>query len=220
MTATAVLAERTSAPGAGQVTATGPVLWLVRHGETTWNARGLAQGHRDEAVLTRRGVRQAWAIAGYLCGQPIRTLYSSDLRRAMQTAAPAASLFGLPVIRDARLRERCLGIREGGPSAAISAADTGLREGRVANPDTRPSGGESLRDFYRRVAAFASDIIQAPLPGDAVIITHGGTLRMLRACLASVPVERMSWGPVANGCIVRLVVPAGPANESARRQHR
>jgi 2,3-bisphosphoglycerate-dependent phosphoglycerate mutase len=217
MTGTAVLEDRKPADGAGQATATGPVLWLVRHGESTWNALGLAQGHRDEALLTRRGMRQAWTVAGHLCDQPIRTLYASDLRRAMQTAAPLASVLGLPVIRDARLRERCLGTREGGPSAAISAADTGLREGRVADPDARPPGGESLREFYRRVAAFASDITPAPLPGDAVVIAHGGTLRMLRACLASVPVERMRWDPVANGCIVRLVVPAGSAHESTRR---
>jgi 2,3-bisphosphoglycerate-dependent phosphoglycerate mutase len=218
MTATAVREDRWPANGSDQTTAAGPVFWLVRHGQTTWNALGLAQGQRDEAVLTRRGMRQAWAVAGHLCDQPVRALYASDLRRAMQTAAPLASVLGLPVIRDARLRERCLGTREGGLLAAISAADTGLREGRVADPDARPSGGESLRDFYRRAAAFASDITRPPpLSGDAVVIAHGGTLRMLRACLASVPVERISWDPVANGCIVRLVVPAGSAHESTRR---
>jgi 2,3-bisphosphoglycerate-dependent phosphoglycerate mutase len=220
MTATAVPEAGNLLTGAGEDTPIGPVLWLVGHGETTWNALGLAQGHRDEAVLTRRGVRQAWTVAGHLCDQPVRALFASDLRRAMQTAAPLASLLGLPVIRDARLRERCLGTHEGGPLAAICAADTSIREGRVADPDARPSGGESLRDFYRRVAAFAGDITRPPLPGDAVVIAHGGTLRMLRACLASVPVERMSWDPVASGCIVRLVVPAGSAHESTRRQHR
>jgi 2,3-bisphosphoglycerate-dependent phosphoglycerate mutase len=217
MAATAVLEDREPADGAGQATAAGPVLWLVRHGETTWNALGLAQGHRDEAVLTRRGMRQAWVVAGHLCDQPIRALFASDLRRAMQTAAPLASVLGLPVIRDARLRERCLGTLEGGPSAAISATDTGLREGLVADPDARPPGGESLREFYQRVAAFASDITRPPLSGDAVVIAHGGTVRLLRAGLASVPVERVRWDPVANGCIVRLVVPSGSAYESTRR---
>ncbi len=36
-----------------------PALWLVRHGESTWNIAGLAQGHNDEAELTERGLRQA-----------------------------------------------------------------------------------------------------------------------------------------------------------------
>ena len=39
------------------------VLWLVRHGESTWNTLGLAQGHCDQARLTRLGQRQAWAVA-------------------------------------------------------------------------------------------------------------------------------------------------------------
>jgi len=207
--------------GADQATATGPVLWLVRHGETTWNALGLAQGHDDEAVLTRRGVRQAWMVAGHLCDRPIRTLYASDLRRALQTAAPLASVLGLPVIPDARLRERCLGALEGGASAGISAADTGLREGRVTDPDARPAAGESLRDLYRRVAAFTGDLTWSLLSGDVAVIAHGGTLRVLRACLGSVPVERMRWDPVANACILRLAVSsAGAAHEPTRRQHR
>jgi 2,3-bisphosphoglycerate-dependent phosphoglycerate mutase len=220
MTATALLTAEKPA-GTDRAAAAGRVLWLVRHGETTWNALGLAQGQRDEAVLTRRGMRQASIVAGHLCDQPIRTLYASDLHRALQTAAPLASVLGLSVIRDARLRERCLGTLEGGLLAGISAADTGLREGRVADPDARPSGGESLRDLYRRVAAFAADITRSPLSGDVAVIAHGGTLRMLRACLASVPVERVRWDPVANGCILRLTLaPAGSANESRRRSHR
>jgi histidine phosphatase superfamily protein (branch 1) len=40
------------------------VVWLVRPGESPWNAAGLAQGHCDQARLTRCGVRQAWDVAG------------------------------------------------------------------------------------------------------------------------------------------------------------
>jgi broad specificity phosphatase PhoE len=218
MTANPVLTGDRPTDGADQATATGPVLWLVRHGETTWNALGLAQGHDNEAALTRRGVRQAWMVAGHLCDQPIRTLYASDLRRALQTAAPLASVLRLPVIPDARLRERCLGTLEGTASASISATDTGLHEGGVAYPDARPTGGESLRDLYRRVAACAGDIRWSLLCGDVAVIAHGGTLRVLRAYLSSVAVEQMRWDPVANGCIERLAIaPAGSAHEPTRR---
>ena len=197
------------------------MLWLVRHGETTWNSLGLAQGHRDEAVLTPLGLVQAEAVAGQLRDQPIRALYSSDLRRARQTAAPLASVLRLPVIYDARLRERSLGSLEGGASADLSAADTGLREGRVADPDARPAGGESLRDLYWRVAAFTGDITQSLLSGDVAVIAHGGTLRVLRAHLGCTPVERMRWDPVANGCILRFTLPsAGSGHPTMRRQPR
>ena len=191
----------------------GPELWLVRHGESTWNVLGLVQGHCDQARLTRRGTLQAGAVAADLGARPIGTLYVSDLRRALQTAAPLAAALGRPVIRDARLRERCLGVLEGTGLAALSAAASGLRGPRVADPDARPEGGESLRDFYRRVAAFAADLAarQAGGPdvpaGDIAVVAHGGTLRMLIAWLHRVPVEEMGWEPLGNGCIRRF--PAG-----------
>ncbi len=211
---TAVLAPGGTTP----LVSRAPALWLVRHGETTWNELGRAQGHRDEAVLTDRGVRQARMVARHLGGQPIRALYASDLRRALQTAAPLASALRLPVIPDARLRERCLGTLEGSAFAGISAADTGLLEGRVADPDARPAGGESVRDLYRRVAAFSGDVTRSLRSGDVVVIAHGGTVRVLRAYLDSVPVERMRWDPLANGCILRLAVtPAGSSHETTRR---
>ena len=66
-------------------------LWLIRHGQSTWNVRGLAQGHCDEARLTVRGEQQAAELAAELRTQNIRTLYASDLRRALETAAPLAA---------------------------------------------------------------------------------------------------------------------------------
>jgi broad specificity phosphatase PhoE len=183
------------------------VLWLVRHGETTWNTRGLAQGHNDQARLTERGFRQAWAVVGQLCDRPIGALYASDLHRASQTAAPLASVLGLTVRRDARLRERCLGILEGTATATLPGTFTGLGAGRVADPDARPPGGESLRDFYQRVAGFLDDLAAGDLAGAAAeiaVVAHGGTLRMLTACVGGVPVRDMSWEPLGNGCILRV----------------
>lgn len=134
------------------------VLWLVRHGESTWNTLGLAQGHCDQARLTRQGQRQARAVAAQLRDRPVGALYASDLRRALETAAPLAEVTGLEVTRDARLRERCLGVLEGAATAAIGPAANGLRGDQVVEPDARPDGGESLREFYRRVAGFADEL--------------------------------------------------------------
>jgi 2,3-bisphosphoglycerate-dependent phosphoglycerate mutase len=188
------------------------VVWLVRHGESTWNVACLAQGHCDQARLTQRGVRQAWGVVGRLCDRPIGALYASDLHRALATAAPLASVLGLAVARDARLRERCLGDLEGAATAAVTPAVSGISANRVVDPDARPPGGESLRDFYRRVAGFAADLEEQRLPGlsrspgeaaEIAIIAHGGTLRMLNACLRGVPVEQMAWEPLGNACILR-----------------
>jgi 2,3-bisphosphoglycerate-dependent phosphoglycerate mutase len=184
------------------------VVWLVRHGESTWNAAGLAQGHCDQARLTPRGVRQARDVAGQLGERPVGALYVSDLQRALATAAPLASVLGLAMARDTRLRERCLGDLEGAATAAVTPAVSGISENRVVDPDARPPGGESLRDFYWRVAGFAADLEarHRPGPGEAaeiVIVAHGGTLRMLNACLRGVPVEQMGWEPLGNACILR-----------------
>ena len=203
-----ILAADPAGPGGG-----GRELWLVRHGESTWNVLGLVQGHCDQARLTRRGTLQARAVAADLGSRPIGTLYVSDLRRALQTAAPLAAALGRPVIRDARLRERCLGVLEGTDLAALPTGASGLRGARVADPDARPGGGESLRDFYRRVAAFAGDLAarqaggRDAAAGDIAVVAHGGTLRMLTAWLHRVPVEEMGWEPLGNGCIRRF--PAG-----------
>ena len=203
--------------------AAGPVLWLVRHGESTWNALGLAQGHCDQPRLTPLGARQARYVASQLRGRPIGALYASDLQRAVATAAPLAAALGRDITRDARLRERSLGILEGTAAVAVPAALSGVAGNYVIDPDAWPPDGESLRDLYRRVADFADDLLAPGVPGEVAsgeiaVIAHGGTLRVLTAYLRGVPVERMRWEPVANGTVVRL--PSQPSRLFTRKEHR
>jgi 2,3-bisphosphoglycerate-dependent phosphoglycerate mutase len=191
-------------------------LWLVRHGESTWNTLGLTQGHNDQAELTGRGQRQAAEVAERFAGLAVRAIYASDLRRAQQTAAPLAAAAGVPVVLDARLRERNLGVLEGTPAAGNGPAVTGLdlKAGLLTDPDARPEGGESVRDLYRRAAAFSQDLRAGTLPAggpagarpgeDVVVVAHGGTLRVLRAYLSGVPVEQMDWAPLANATVLEF----------------
>jgi 2,3-bisphosphoglycerate-dependent phosphoglycerate mutase len=189
-------------------------LHLVRHGESTWNTLGLAQGHNDRAELTSRGLRQAAETAARFSGRPVRALYASDLRRALQTAAAFAGVLSLPVFADSRLRERSLGVFEGSAAAAIDPAFTGLADGQVTDPDARPAGGESVRDLYQRAAGFAEELAAvhdaAPIEGDGdqagdvVVVAHGGTLRVLEAYLTGVPVEQMAWPPLENARVLRI----------------
>ena len=208
-----------------------PALWLVRHGESTWNTAGLAQGHNDEAELTERGLRQAAEAAAEFGYRPVRAIYASDMRRAQQTAAAFAAVLGLPVYADARLRERSLGVLEGTAHVAIGPSATGLADGLVIDPDTRPPAGESVRDLYLRAAAFCDDLAaglrdgRGTLPGltgpasvrtgpastgpagaggDVLVIAHGGTVRVLDAYTRGVPVDQMTWRPVDNATIVRI----------------
>ena len=194
-------------------------LLLIRHGESTWNTAGLCQGHNDEAELTARGLRQAADAAADFGYRQVRAIYASDLRRAQQTAAAFASVLGLPVHADPRLRERCLGVLEGRPHAAIGAAELGHGDGVLFSPDTRPAGGESVRDLYRRASGFCAGLVAGlrdgrdTLPGltertgDVLIITHGGTVRVLEAYLRGVTVDQMSWRPVDNAALSQFPCP-------------
>jgi 2,3-bisphosphoglycerate-dependent phosphoglycerate mutase len=198
---------------------TAPALWLVRHGESTWNVAGLAQGQHDQAELTERGLRQASDAAWRFRDRAIRAIYASDLRRAVQTAAAFAAAVGVPVFTDTRLRERSLGVLEGVPSSALGPSVTGLDGGRVVDQDARPAGGESLREMYQRAAAFCDELAAAvgdgggsaadafpglPGAGDVVVIAHGGTVRVLAAYLHGIPADQMSWGPVENATVVHV----------------
>lgn len=188
--------------------AASPGIWLVRHGESTWNIAGLAQGHNDLAELTERGLTQASDAAWHFRDQPIRAIYASDLRRALQTAAAFSAVLGLPVFADARLRERSLGVLEGLPRAEHGPSLTGLDADRVVDPDARPVGGESVRDLYRRASGFldelAATIDDDEAAGDVVVVAHGGTVRVLTAYLNGIAADEMSWGPVDNATTVRI----------------
>ena len=183
-------------------------LHLVRHGESTWNTLGLAQGHNDLAELTSHGLRQSAETAARFKSHPVRALYASDLRRALQTAAAFAGVLGLPVFADSRLRERSLGVLEGSAAAAIDPAFTGLADGQVTDPDARPAAGESVRDLYQRAAGFAEELAathdEGDEAGDVVVVAHGGTLRVLEAYLTGVPVEQMAWPPLENSRVLRI----------------
>jgi 2,3-bisphosphoglycerate-dependent phosphoglycerate mutase len=191
-------------------------LWLVRHGESTWNVLGLAQGQNDRATLTERGLYQADQVADELAAEarhrPITAVWTSDLRRALLTAAPVARRLGLPLRPDARLRERHLGVLEGGLSTGLVPPLTGIADGQVADPDAHPDGGESLRDMHVRLQSFVDDLPETP--GDAVVVAHGGSVRVLLACLSGVPVERMSWGILTNASIHRITRPVAQAAQT------
>ena len=82
-------------------------LCLIRHGETAWNAEKRLQGHTD-IPLNSHGVSQARQMAQALkkTGLAFDVLYSSDLKRAADTANAIEELFGIQASIDDALRER------------------------------------------------------------------------------------------------------------------
>ena len=139
-------------------------LYLVRHGESEWNAEGRLQGQSDPA-LSAAGREQARAIA-----VPVLPAVTSDLTRAAQTAE-LAGFGGAPA--DPRWRERSLGEWETHLEREVATPEQmhAFRRG-----DLVPPGGEAWEDFQARVAAAAAELVE-----DTVVFTHGGCVRALVA---------------------------------------
>ncbi len=168
-------------------------LWLVEHGQTTWDSMGWVQGHVDQARFTRMGKREICYVSNRLAGEKVSAVYSSDLLRARRTAMMIAHRLKCEVRIDPRLRERSFGIAEGVPWVDVPTTVTGVADGRVVDETARPPGGESLRDLYLRCLEFLIELGTRSSEGDAVVVAHDGSLRMLRAINEADALTGLRW---------------------------
>jgi broad specificity phosphatase PhoE len=147
-------------------------LLLVRHAETEWNREGRWQGHADPP-LNEAGRAQAHALAATLAGEHLDAIYSSDLRRAAETAEILGAALGRPVTPDPDLREIDVG------------SWSGLTRKEVAErfPDWDTHDGESLDELQARVVAAVRRIADRHADGLVLIVTHGGSIRSLERYL-------------------------------------
>jgi len=151
-------------------------LIIVRHGKTAWNLEGRLQGQQD-TDLHPLGLRQAEALAERLQHEPLAAIYSSDLKRAAQTAAPVAKRKQQPIILHSGLRERNFGIFEGKTRTEL---ETQFPEewGKFHSydPDYVMPNGASLREFYKNGIGCLEEIANKH-PGERIfVVTHGGLL--------------------------------------------
>ena len=176
-------------------------LVLLRHGETTWNQLRLVQGHNDEATLTERGTRQALEAAASLAGTAFDVIITSDLRRARDTAAIVGRGRSVDIVTTPALRERSYGVYEGGALDAVPVSLAGFVDDLVVDADARPEGGESLNDLYQRVGTWIEQLRRDFHGARILVVTHGGTVRALRAYCAATPFAHTSWYPVDNASV-------------------
>ncbi len=167
------------------------MLW--RHGQTAWNAEGRFQGQSD-IPLDAVGEQQAERAARLLAALEPDAIYSSDLARALATAAPLARLTGLAVLPDKELRERYGGAWEGLTDTEIRARYP------VEHSQWLPPGGESSSAVAERAGAALERIADDLPPGSlAVIVSHGAALRLGAARLLGFPEDLWgAVGPLAN----------------------
>lgn len=151
----------------------GPIVSLpchiiyTQHAQTEWNVRRWNQSHTD-TTLNARGEAMAAAFARALANEPIDGIYTSDLQRAIRTAAPLATAKGLGIVHDPRLRER---------------------RSSKARPTTEhpvldwPTASETEDELRQRMQAALHDIVVRH-PGQTVlVVSHGSASRCFLGAL-------------------------------------
>lgn len=156
-------------------------VFLIRHGETLWNAELKFQGHTD-VPLSPGGVEQAKALALRLAGEELAAVYSSDLGRAVETAGPIAAPRGMEIKKLPELREMNFGVWEGLTFKKIKDQYGELLKLWWENPlAVRVPGGESLRELADRVTGAVKQIVEANMGRQVAVVCHGGPARSLVA---------------------------------------
>ena len=156
--------------------------FLVRHGETQWNAEERIQGQTD-IPLHETGRREAALTGERLADTRFRAVYSSDLGRTQETARiilEAQSITPPTIETNAALREVGYGIFEGMTWSEIHDKDKRMGDRQfVRDLDFAPPGGETFRQVLARTATFASMLQDRHANDDVLVVGHGGSLRAL-----------------------------------------
>jgi 2,3-bisphosphoglycerate-dependent phosphoglycerate mutase len=161
-----------------------PDLILLRHGQSQWNLENRFTGWVD-VPLSAKGEAEARAAGETLRGRRIDLLYTSILKRAIDTATIALAAAGItppPTVRDGALNERMYGDLQGLDKAEAAArwGDAQVKLWRRSY-DVRPPGGESLADTAARVLPFWESRILPDLRAgkNVLVAAHGNSLRAL-----------------------------------------
>ena len=180
---------------------------VVRHGESTWNERGLIQGQNDTSRLTEQGREQALELASELRDERYDAVFSSDLTRCIETASILVRVLGGTILTTPLLRERSFGEAESRPLSTLTPLLTGIAGTRVIDEHARPENGESLRELYDRTRQFVRETVETYDDARLLVVTHGGTIRAMDAYVTGGPLEEWHWGGVSNCSRWELAVP-------------
>jgi broad specificity phosphatase PhoE len=175
-------------------------LLLVRHGQTDWNRDPARCSGWAEVELNDVGRAQARDLGRALRGRGIELVVTSHLVRARETAQlMQEELDGdLPFVVDPRLAETHRGEWETRRFSTIMREEPDLWNDYLEHPESfRFPGGESLEAQQRRVLACLRD---CALDGrTALLVTHGGSMRLTRSFLRGRGVEAFHATETANG---------------------
>ncbi len=165
-------------------------VYLLRHGETTFNADGNRYCGRTDAKLTATGIIQAQRVGQTLRDRKIDAVYASPLQRAYRTAEIACGNL-MTVVRDPRLIELDFGAWEGKTKAEFVAETPALWEAWDNDPATSPAGGtgDTALQAVQRVDDFFAEMQRRHHGQTIVVVAHNGVNRLYLAHKLGMPLR-------------------------------
>jgi broad specificity phosphatase PhoE len=178
-------------------------IFLVRHGETTWNKEKRIQGSASDTPLSESGKGQAERVALKLQSENVQAIYSSPLQRALDTARTIAGYHNLEVRTDPGLVEISAGELEG-----ILAADLKIRfdEYMLRFDYEKIPGGESLQDVQDRSWNTLTGLLNSHPDGSLVVVTHYFVVISLVCKVLNLPLKEMVHLRLSTGTLTVIVV--------------
>ena len=154
-------------------------IFFVRHGESQWNVVNRMQGQND-IPLTEKGIKQANSIANRLVNENIDKIYSSDLKRAYETALIIGDRLNLDVTKMKEFREMNFGVWEGKTHDEIMAEyQEQFLYWKKEPENTRIDGAETLQELQERSMAALNEIISSNKEDSILVVSHGVTIKVM-----------------------------------------
>lgn len=162
-------------------------VYLVRHGETVWNAERRIQGQSD-SPLTEKGEQQAHQVGERVKHLGITHVIASDLGRTQRTAEIIADACGCTVTLEPRLRELNMGVLEKRPLDGLTEEEERWRSTLVdGTEDGRIPQGESMAEMAARMHAALNACLALPAGSRPLLVSHGMALGVLISTILGLP---------------------------------
>ena len=188
----------------------GVKIFLIRHGQTRWNVEGRYQGDHD-IELNSTGIRQAKLAARYLSRVNFSNIYSSPLKRTMETARIINGRRALEVKVKQGLREISFGKWEGMKFNQINTTYHSDYQKWLKDPyNNRPTGGESFKELTDRTTVVIDEILGENQDGSSIaVVAHGGVILSLLVHWLQIPLDRWKSIIQRQGAINIAVIDKG-----------
>lgn len=180
-------------------------LVITRHGQSLANAQCRFAGHSD-FDLSELGHLQAKMTAEYICAnEKIDVIYSSDLSRAYNTARPTAEKLNMEIIATKDLREIFVGKWEGRTTDELAVEfEEDFNTWKNNYAFSRPTGGESTAEVYRRVTRTVEEIARRHDGQTVLISTHATMVRALSAYALGLDETRVGEIPFTHNASINI----------------